>query len=67
MMLPLPKKHQTIAEDKNKRVFIVKEKHPLLFFLAFWCVLGFYVPQSLPTLRSGFELIISLAAPIYFN
>ena len=47
MMLPLPKKHQTIAEDKNKRVLIVKrEADPLLFFLAFWCVLGFYVPQS---------------------
>ena len=34
MMLPLPKKHQTIAEDKNKLISIVKrEANASLFFV----------------------------------
>ena len=35
MMLPLPKKHQTIAEDKNKLISIVKrEADASLFFVS---------------------------------
>jgi hypothetical protein len=41
MMLPLPKKHQTIAEDKNKRVFIVKREADASLFFSFLVCLRF--------------------------